>query len=156
MAHFPASLSMSRLAGSSGTQKVCETTKSKDRTEAGAGAKVARPTRPPTRRHHFTVSLCAWRPKCQDDQVQTLRTVADARAQLRLSVGQRIRLCCLGGLGRPGSSQHQASVDRFVGHAAQNDIYLLPKELDEKVVELHFPALHSPYSGTSRLHRHQG
>ena len=25
--------------------------------EAGAGAKVARPTRPPTRRHHFTVSL---------------------------------------------------------------------------------------------------
>ena len=27
MAHFPASLSMNRLAGSSGTQKVCEATK---------------------------------------------------------------------------------------------------------------------------------
>ena len=80
MAYFPASPSMSRLAGSSGTQKVCETTKSRNRTEAGAGAKVARATRPPTRRHHFTVSLCARRPKCQDDQVQTLRTVADARS----------------------------------------------------------------------------
>ena len=32
MAHFPASLSMSRRAGSSGTQKVCETTKSRNRT----------------------------------------------------------------------------------------------------------------------------
>ena len=32
MAHFPASLSMNRLAGSSGTQKVCESTKSKNRT----------------------------------------------------------------------------------------------------------------------------
>ena len=32
MAHFPASLSMSRLAGSSGTQKVCETAKSRNRT----------------------------------------------------------------------------------------------------------------------------
>ena len=32
MAHFPASLSMSRLAGSSGTQKVCEATKSRNRT----------------------------------------------------------------------------------------------------------------------------
>ena len=32
MAHFPASLSMNRLAGSSGTQKVCEATKSKNRT----------------------------------------------------------------------------------------------------------------------------
>ena len=32
MAHFPASPSMSRLAGSSGTQKVCETTKSRNRT----------------------------------------------------------------------------------------------------------------------------
>ena len=32
MAHFPASPSMSRLAGSSGTQKVCETTKSMNRT----------------------------------------------------------------------------------------------------------------------------
>ena len=31
MAHFPASLSMSRLAGSSGTQNVCETTKSTNR-----------------------------------------------------------------------------------------------------------------------------
>ena len=76
MAHFPASLSMSRLARSSGTQKVCETTKSRNRTEAGAGAKVARTTRPPTRRHYFTVSLCARRPKCQDDH----RTVADARS----------------------------------------------------------------------------
>ena len=28
--------------------------------------------------------------------------------------------------------------------------------LYEKVAELHFPALHSPYSGTSRLHRRQG
>ena len=33
MAHFPASLFMSRLAGSSGTQKVCEATKSRNRTE---------------------------------------------------------------------------------------------------------------------------
>ena len=32
MAHFPASLSMNRLAGSSGTQKVCEATKSRNRT----------------------------------------------------------------------------------------------------------------------------
>ena len=32
VAHFPARLSMSRLAGSSGTQKVCETTKSRNRT----------------------------------------------------------------------------------------------------------------------------
>ena len=32
MAHFPASLSMSRLAGSSGTQKVCEATKSRNKT----------------------------------------------------------------------------------------------------------------------------
>ena len=32
MAHFPASLFMSRLAGSSGTQKVCEATKSRNRT----------------------------------------------------------------------------------------------------------------------------
>ena len=32
MAHFPASLSMNRLAGSSGTQKVCEATKSRYRT----------------------------------------------------------------------------------------------------------------------------
>ena len=32
MAHFPASPFMSRLAGSSGTQKVCETTKSRNRT----------------------------------------------------------------------------------------------------------------------------
>ena len=30
MAHFPASLSMSRLAGSSGTQKVCEASKSRN------------------------------------------------------------------------------------------------------------------------------
>ena len=49
MAHFPATPSMSRLARSSGTQKVCETTKSRNRTEASAGAKVARATRPPTR-----------------------------------------------------------------------------------------------------------
>ena len=80
MAHFPASLSMSRLAGSSGTQKVCEATKSGTGLKAGAGAKVARATGPPTRRHHCTVSLCARQPKCQDDQVQTLRTVADARS----------------------------------------------------------------------------
>ena len=32
MAHFPASLSMNRLAGSSGTQKVCEASKSRNRT----------------------------------------------------------------------------------------------------------------------------
>ena len=32
MAHFPASLFMSSLAGSSGTQKVCEATKSRNRT----------------------------------------------------------------------------------------------------------------------------
>ena len=32
MAHFPASLSVNRLAGSSGTQKVCESTKSRNRT----------------------------------------------------------------------------------------------------------------------------
>ena len=32
MAHFPASLFMSRLAGSSGTQKVCEASKSRNRT----------------------------------------------------------------------------------------------------------------------------
>ena len=32
MAHFPASLFMSRLAGSSGTQKVCEAAKSRNRT----------------------------------------------------------------------------------------------------------------------------
>ena len=43
---------------------------------------------------------------------------------------------------------------RFQTH--KNDIYIVPKELDEKVAELHFPALHSPHSGTSRLHRRQG
>ena len=48
--------------------------------EAGAGAKVARTTRPSTRRHHCTVSLCARRPKSQGNQVQALRTVADARS----------------------------------------------------------------------------
>ena len=36
------------------------------------------------------------------------------RAQLRLPVGQRVRLCWLGGLGRPESRQHQASEDHFV------------------------------------------
>ena len=38
----------------------------------------------------------------------------------------------------------------------QATVYLLPKELVEKVAELHFSALHSPYSGTRRLHRRQG
>ena len=50
MAHFPASLSLSRLAGSSGTQKVCESAKSRNRTGGS------------------------------DIQVRTLRTVADARS----------------------------------------------------------------------------
>ena len=47
MAHFPASLSMSRLAGSSGTQKVCETTKSRNRTGGiilfSSSSQVSRP-----------------------------------------------------------------------------------------------------------------
>ena len=48
MAHFPASLSMSRLAGSSDTQKVCRMTKSRNRTgEAELGEKVQRTARPP-------------------------------------------------------------------------------------------------------------
>ena len=34
---------------------------------------------------------------------------------------------------------------------SSSSVYLLPKELDEKVAELHFPALHSPYSETRRL-----
>ena len=40
MAHFPASLSMSRLAGSSGTQKVCEATKSRNRLKAGTATSL--------------------------------------------------------------------------------------------------------------------
>ena len=48
--------------------------------DAELGEKVLRATRPPTRRVHFTFSLCAKRPKCQDDHVQTVRTVADARS----------------------------------------------------------------------------
>ena len=38
----------------------------------------------------------------------------------------------------------------------QATVYLLPKELVEKVAELHFSSLHSPYSGTRSLHRRQG
>ena len=49
-----------------------------------------------------------------------------------------------------------------VGHGAQNDVYLLPKEFDEKVVELHFLAvLRSSQSGfflkiTSRVELESG
>ena len=42
---------------------------------------------------------------------------------------------------------------RFQPH--KNVVYLLPKEFDDKVAKLHFLPLHSPYSGTSRLHRRQ-
>ena len=78
MAHFPASPSMSRLAGSSGTQKVCEATKSRNRTgsvisksgrsglpadarsndparsQASVSSRAHRkwPALPPTQRHH--------------------------------------------------------------------------------------------------------
>ena len=48
MAHFPASLCMSRAAGSSGTQKVCRMTKSRNRTGSRAWRKVQRTARPPT------------------------------------------------------------------------------------------------------------
>ena len=42
------------------------------------------------------------------------RQLQQPRALLRLAVGQRDRLCWLGGLGRPESRQHQTSEDRFV------------------------------------------
>ena len=53
MAHFPASPSMSRLAGSSGTQKVCETTKSRNRTGGRRWSK-SRARHPPA---HAATSL---------------------------------------------------------------------------------------------------
>ena len=43
MVHSPASLSVSRLAGSSGAQKVCETTKSRNRTGSRAWRKFSVP-----------------------------------------------------------------------------------------------------------------
>merc|ERR1712003_321394 len=37
----------------------------------------------------------------------------------------------------------------------KNDVYLLPKELDEKVASLRCPA-HDPQQGAGRLHRREG
>ena len=53
IAHFPASPSMSRLAGSSGTQKVCEATESRNRT-GGRRWNKSRARHPPT---HAATSL---------------------------------------------------------------------------------------------------
>ena len=80
MAHFPASLSMSRLAGSSGTHKVCESTKSRNRTGGRRWSKSRAPHPPAHAATHFTISLGSRRPQSHDDQVQTLRTVADAQS----------------------------------------------------------------------------
>ena len=80
MAYFPASPSMSRLAGSSGTHKVCETTKSRNRTGGRRWSKIRARHPPAHAATHCTFSLGARRPQCHDDQVQTLRTVADARS----------------------------------------------------------------------------
>ena len=80
MAHFPASLCMSRPAGSSGTQKVCETTKFRNRT-GGMRWSKSRAHHPPT---EATASLHSLT-RCQAARVsvisiRTLRTVADARS----------------------------------------------------------------------------
>ena len=85
---------MSRLAGSSGTQKVCETTKSRNRTEAGAGAKVA--AKPPARPRDDITAQSHSVPGGQSCpvifQVRTLRTVADARSYVSSVFSERISL----------------------------------------------------------------
>ena len=65
MAHLPASLSMSRLAGPPAHRKCGRRQSPGTGLEAGAGAKVARTTSTPKRRHHCTVSLGARQPACQ-------------------------------------------------------------------------------------------
>ena len=66
MAHFPAGLRMIRLAGSSGPQNVCETTKVQEQDGRQALEETSRaPPARPKRRHHCTVSLGARRPVCQ-------------------------------------------------------------------------------------------
>ena len=70
---------MSRPAGSFGTHKVCETTKSRNRTGGRRWSKIRARHPPAHAATHCTFSLGARRPQCHDDQVQTLRTVADAR-----------------------------------------------------------------------------
>ena len=57
MAHFPAILSMSRLAGSSDTQKVCRMTKSRNRTGSRAWRKSS-PYHPPAHAVAATIADC--------------------------------------------------------------------------------------------------
>ena len=67
MAHFPANLCMSRLAGSSGTQKVCETTKSMNRTGGRRWSK-SRARHPPA---HAATSLHSLT-RCQPTRVSVM------------------------------------------------------------------------------------
>ena len=67
MAHFPASLCVSRRAGSSGTQKVCETTKSRNRT-GGIRWSESRAHHPPAQATTSLHSLT----RCQAARVSVL------------------------------------------------------------------------------------
>ena len=89
MAHFPANLSMSRLAGSlrhTGTGL-----------EADAGAKVARPTGPPHRPAHAATSLHSltrFQPGHQPENWRALQKEDTAHGSVSLSSGTSGRCSC--------------------------------------------------------------
>ena len=83
------------------------------------------------------------------------------RAQLLLAVGQRVRLCFLGGLGKPESRQHQASevhvVFPFVTVHKTMSTSCRRSSLRKWRNGTSFTrsCAHRPYSGASRLHQCQ-